>query len=132
MDEKSYFEDNVDIADFNQTIQDKLSIGTEIATVNIKPRETVYEDFSAALENLDPTIRTPKQIQDIIHEGSKILDQQIDIWLCGKIAANNYNLSTIDINISDYILELVPHFLISSLNQFPRNYNLKTISKQKL
>ena len=111
--EESYFENNVNIEEFNNSIQNKLQIGSETATVTIKPRETVYTEFNAALEALDPTIKSPKQIQDIIpkrikeHWNNKLL-----YWLCCKFEENQFNIN--NINLADFILELIPNYDIDN------------------
>ena len=107
--ETSYFEDNVDVKDLNTTIQDKLSIGSETASVTVKPRETVFVEFTAALENLDPTIKSPKQIQEILPNRIKeYWKNKLIFWFCNNVLKNGYKLN--DINIADFLLEMVPDY----------------------
>ena len=113
--DSSYFENNVNILELNNNIQDKLQIGAETATVTVHPRETVYVEFDAALHDLDNTIKSPKQIQEIVpkrirqHWRNKLI-----YWFCNKIEQNEYKIE--GINIAEFVLELVTKFDINNSN----------------
>ena len=99
----SLFEQNINIDKFNEDIQDKLSIGSELANVTIKPRETVYIEFNAALEDLDQTVKSPKQIQEILSERTKeYWRNKLIFWVCNKIKGNGFSLS--DINVAFFFI----------------------------
>lgn len=130
--DNSIFEKTADISLLQTVLNDtlKLRIGGDLANVTVRDRGVRYKDFLAVLLDLDPSIKTGGELNDILpRRVRQYWKNELISWYIDRLESNDYK--SIGVNLADFVIKLVPHyeidrskFIIRSTDIAVRNNNL--------